>query len=109
MAMRHSATVGEAMLCASKYLAVHNAALAFIIGPEGHPRRRWSSAVLDAHAPHWAQTAEHGMGLTWRIMTLLSEGRCHLSRSGSPIHSWAEQSTTPALTLRCPFRLITLL
>jgi AraC-like DNA-binding protein len=36
------------------------------------------------HAPQWAQTAEHGVGLTWRIMTLLSEGRRHLRRVWFP-------------------------
>jgi AraC-like DNA-binding protein len=79
MAMRHSPTVGEAMSCVSKYLAVHNSALAFIIGPDEHRNRAaLVFEVLDADAPHWAQTAEHGVGLTWRIMTLLSEGRCRL-------------------------------
>ncbi len=79
MAMRHSATVGDAVTCGSKYLAVHNAALAFTIGPDQHPNRAaLEFEVLDAHAAQWAQTAEHGVGLTWRIMTLLSEGHCHL-------------------------------
>ena len=79
MAMRHSATVGDAVSCGSKYLAVHNAALAFINRPDQHPSRvALEFEVLDAHAPQWGQTAEHGVGLTWRIMTLLSEGRCRL-------------------------------
>jgi AraC-like DNA-binding protein len=79
MAMRHSATVGQAMSCVSKYLGVHNAALAFTIEPaERRNRAALAFQVLDAHALHWAQTAEHGVGLTWRIMTLLSEGRCRL-------------------------------
>jgi AraC-like DNA-binding protein len=79
MAMRHSATVGEAMGCVSKYMGVHNAALAFTIRAEEHrDRAALAFEVLDAHAPHWAQTAEHGVGLTWRIMTLLSDGRCRL-------------------------------
>ncbi len=79
MAMRHSATVGEAMGCVTKYMGVHNAAVAFTIGPDENPgRAALAFQVLDAHAPQWAQTAEHGVGLTWRIMTLLSEGRCRL-------------------------------
>ncbi|HEY6425948.1 MAG TPA: AraC family transcriptional regulator [Acidimicrobiales bacterium] len=85
MAMRHSATVGEAMGCVSTYLGVHNAALAFTIGPEEHrDRAALAFQVLDAHAPQWAQTAEHGVGLTWRIMTLLSDGRCRLSEVWFP-------------------------
>jgi AraC-like DNA-binding protein len=79
VAMRHSATVGEAMGCVSKYLHVHNGAVAFSIDPGEHPDRAMLAfEVLEAHAPIWAQTAEHGVGLTWRIMTLLSEGRCRL-------------------------------
>jgi AraC-like DNA-binding protein len=79
VAMRHSSTVGEAMGCAAKYVGVHNAALAFSIGPKEHSdREALRFQVLDTHDPQWAQTAEHGVGLTWRIMTLLSEGRCRL-------------------------------
>jgi AraC-like DNA-binding protein len=79
VAMRHAATVGDAMLCATKYLEVYNAALAFTI-TTGYPSRRarLEFSVLPGHSLRWAQTAEHGIGLTWRIMTLLSEGRCHL-------------------------------
>jgi AraC-like DNA-binding protein len=79
VAMRHSATVGEAMSCVAKYVGIHNGALAFTIEPEGRRNRAaLAFSVLDEHAPHWAQTAEHGVGLTWRILTLLSEGRCRL-------------------------------
>ncbi len=79
VAMRYAATVGEAMQCASNYLEVYNAAIAFTIRT-GEPRAqaRLEFRLLPGHHLRWAQTAEHGIGLTWRIMTLLSEGRCHL-------------------------------
>ncbi len=79
VAMRYSATVGEAMQCASKYFHVYNAALAFTIGTgERRGQARLVFRDLVEHAPRWAQTAEHGIGLAWRVLTLLSEGRCHL-------------------------------
>jgi len=85
VAMRYSATVGEAMQCVSKYLEVYNAAIAFNI-KTGEPRAqaRLEFRLLPGHYLRWAQTAEHGIGLTWRIMTLLSEGRCHLQRVWFP-------------------------
>lgn len=85
VAMRYSATVGDAMRCASEYLNVYNAAIAFTVRTE--ERRGQARLVfkdLVAHAPRWAQTAEHGIALTARIMTLLSEGRCHLQEVWLP-------------------------
>jgi AraC-like DNA-binding protein len=85
VAMRYSSTVGDAMRCASKYLHVYNAAIAFTVSTE--ERRGQARLVfrdLVAHAPRWSQTAEHGIGLTWRIMNLLSEGRCHLQQVWLP-------------------------
>jgi AraC-like DNA-binding protein len=90
VAMRYSGTVGEAMRCASQYLQVYNAAIAFTVSTE--ERRGQARLVfkdLVAHAPQWAQTAEHGIALTARIMTLLSEGRCHLQQVWIP-HSALE-------------------
>jgi AraC-like DNA-binding protein len=81
VAMRYSATVGEAMRCASKYLHVHNEAIAFTVNTEERPgQARLVFRDLVAHAPHWGQTAEHGVGLTARVMTLLCEGKCHLQQ-----------------------------
>jgi AraC-like DNA-binding protein len=79
VAMRYSTTVGAAADCAAHYLRVHNGAIAFTI-VTGEPRGQalLEFDVLVEHAPRWAQTAEHGIGLSARIMTLLSEGRCHL-------------------------------
>jgi hypothetical protein len=80
-AMRYSATVGEAMRCASKYLQVYNAAISFNICEEKNPRQtKLEFRDLVTHSPLWTQTAEHGVGLSWRIMDLLSEGRCHLQQ-----------------------------
>jgi AraC-like DNA-binding protein len=85
VAMRYSSTVGEAMRCASKYLHVYNAAIAFTITTgERRGQARLAFGVLVQHAPRWAQTAEHGVGLAWRIMSLLSEGRSHLQEVWLP-------------------------
>jgi AraC-like DNA-binding protein len=85
VAMRYSVSVGEAMQCVSKYLEVYNAAFAFTIRTE-EPRgkARLEFRLLQERSLPWAQTAEHGIGLTWRIMTLLSEGRCHLHQVWFP-------------------------
>jgi len=94
VAMRYSATVGEAMRCASKYLHVYNAAIAFTISTE--ERRDQARVVFKSlveHAPQWAQTAEHGIGLTWRIMILLSEGQCHLEQVWLPHRAVATEAT----------------
>jgi len=79
VAMRYSATLGEAMRCVSKYLEVYNTALAFtIFTGETRGQARLEFRLHPGPYLRWAQTAEHGIGLTWRIMTLLSEGRCDL-------------------------------
>jgi AraC-like DNA-binding protein len=85
VAMRYSGTVGEAMRCVSKYLEVYNAAIAFTI-KTGEPgaKVRLEFRLLPELSLRWEQTAEHGIGLTWRIMTLLSEGRCHLEQVWFP-------------------------
>jgi AraC-like DNA-binding protein len=92
VAIRHSPTVGEAGRCASKYLYVHNPAIAFKICQADEPDQ--TELAFDVRAEHparWSQTAEHGLGLAWRVFRLLSEGRSHLravyfphARVGSP-------------------------
>jgi AraC-like DNA-binding protein len=91
IAMRHSATVSEAVQCVSKYLEVYNAAIAFTI-KSAYPRgqARLEFRLLPGHR-RWAQTAEHGIGLTWRILTLLSEGRCTLQGVWLPHHALATE------------------
>jgi AraC-like DNA-binding protein len=85
VAMRYAATVGEAMDCVSRYLEVYNAAIVFTIRT-GEPRgqARLEFRLIPGHYLRWAQTAEHGLGLTWRIVTLLSEARCRLRRVWFP-------------------------
>ena len=79
VAMRYSDTVGEAMHCASKYLDVYNAAVSFTIGTGEHrDQARLVFKLVPGHDFRWAQMAEHGIGLTCRILILLSEGHCHL-------------------------------
>jgi len=79
VAMRYSATVGEAMFTASQYLDVYNAAVSFsITAGEHRDQARFVFRLLPGHYNRWAQMAEHGIGVTWRVLTLLSEGRCHL-------------------------------
>jgi AraC-like DNA-binding protein len=79
VAMRYSETVGEAMLTASQYLDVYNAAISFTLSTgDRRGQARLVFKLLPGHYLRWAQTAEHGIGLTWRILTMLSEGQCHL-------------------------------
>jgi hypothetical protein len=94
VAMRYSATLGAAMECASRYFRVHNGAIAFTITTEergGQARLVFTDLV--AHATSWAQTAEHGVGLTWRIMSLLSEARCHPRQVWFPHLALAAEAT----------------
>ena len=94
VAMRYSATLGEAMQCVSKYLEVYNTGIAFTL-TTGEPRgqARLEFRVFPGHFLRWAQMAEHGIGLTWRIMTLLSEGRCGLLRVWLPHPAIATEAT----------------
>ncbi len=85
VAMRYSATVGDAGRCASKYLYVHSPAVAFTITPGGKKSEVvLAFDILLEHPPHWAQTAEHAVGLAWRILRVLSEGRSHLQEVRLP-------------------------
>jgi AraC-like DNA-binding protein len=94
VAMRYSATVGEAMRCCSKYLHVYNSAIAFTITTgERRGQARLVFKSLVEHAARWTQTAEHGIGLTSRIMNLLSEGRCHLKQVWFPHRAAATEAT----------------
>jgi AraC-like DNA-binding protein len=77
--MRYSETVGQAMVTASQYLNVYNAAVSFTISSgDRRGQARLVFKLLPGHYLRWTQMAEHGIGLTWRILTLLSEGRCRL-------------------------------
>ncbi len=94
VAMRYSTTVGEAMRCASKYFHVYNSAVAFTITTgERRGQARLVFQILVKHAPRWTQTAEHGIGLAWRVMTMLSEGRCNLQQVWFPHPAVAAEAT----------------
>jgi AraC-like DNA-binding protein len=85
VAMRHSATVGEAAQCASRYLSVHNPAVAFKVGPGTEASQTvLSFDILLEHPPQWSQAAEHGIGLAWRILRLLSEAHSPLRQVRFP-------------------------
>ena len=85
VAIRYSKTVGAAIRCASQYISVHNEAIAFTVNDEvRRGQARLEFRVLIKHAPCWAQTAEHGVDLAWRILVLLSESRCHLKEVWFP-------------------------
>lgn len=83
VAMRYSATVGEAARCGAKYLPVHNAAIAFTI-TEFRDQAVLTFRTLVEHAPQWAQTSEHGLGLAWRILKMLTEGRADVRQVNIP-------------------------
>jgi AraC-like DNA-binding protein len=77
--MRYSATVGEALPCAATHLDAHNPAIAFTINPGARPGQvRLDFDCLHDYARPWAQTAEHGIGLGWRTVSTLCEGRSRL-------------------------------
>ncbi len=85
VAMRSSATVGEAMRCASKYVYVYNAAIGFSVRSDlGDDNAVFAFDVLAGRGPERAQTVEHGVGITWRIVSMLSAGRSRLRRVWLP-------------------------
>ena len=63
--MRYSATVGEAMRCASKYIYVYNAAIGFSVrADKGDDQALFTFEILSEHGPRCAQMIEHGVGIT---------------------------------------------
>jgi AraC-like DNA-binding protein len=98
VAMRYSGTVGEAMGNAAKCLHINEAAIAFTIAVDecinSEPgQARLTFEVPDRRARNWGQTAEHGIGLAARLMTMLSEGRCHLRQVWLPHPAVASDET----------------
>jgi AraC-like DNA-binding protein len=92
VAMRYSATVGEAMRCASKYIYVYNAAIGFSVRARDD-QALFTFEVLSEHVPHCAQTIEHGVGVTCRIVSMLSAGRSHLNQVRLPHPALASRAT----------------
>ena len=96
VAMRSSATLGEAMHCASKYIYVHNAAIGFNVETADDSNQALLTFdVLAEHERHLAQTIEHGIGITCRIVSMLSAGR------SAPIRAWLPHApVAPRATYR---------
>ncbi len=94
VAMRYSATVGDAMLCASKYFYVHNPAIGFTVRPdEPDGQAQFVFEILAEHAPRSAQMVEHGVGLTYRIVNMLAEGGSRLQKVSLPHPPVASRAT----------------
>ena len=94
VAMRSSATVGEAMRCASKYVYVYNAAIGFSVQVDNrNDQALFAFEILSEHGPHCAQMIEHGVGITCRILSMLSAGRSHPNRVWLPHPAVASRAT----------------
>ena len=94
VAIQYSATLDEGARCASKYLHVHNSAVDLTISTErrsGHARI-WYALPSEDYV-RWAQQTEHALGFTWRILVLLSEGKCHLQEVRFPHRALADEAT----------------
>jgi AraC-like DNA-binding protein len=94
VAMRHSATVGDAMGIASTYIHAHNAAIGFSVrADQGGDQAVFAFEVLSDHGADCAQTIEHGVGITARILSMLSAGRTRLNRVWLPHSPVASRAT----------------
>jgi AraC-like DNA-binding protein len=77
IAIENSATLGEALDCAARFLFVHSPALTVtqVADPAGRPGvvgLRYASTELDPFPP---QVCDNGLGLLHRIISLLAGGR----------------------------------
>ncbi|MCU7728168.1 AraC family transcriptional regulator [Actinoplanes sp. KI2] len=116
IAIENSATLGEALDCASRFLFVHSPALtiAQVADPSGRPGvvgLRYGSTEMDPMPP---QVCDNGLGLLHRITVLLSGGRyglrsVHLThRPLAPVACYTEffgadvRFGQPAAVLRVP-------
>jgi len=94
VAMRYSATVGEAVRLASRYLYVHNPAIGFSVREDpGDDEASFVFELLIKHSPHCAQMIEHGVGVTARIVRMLSADRSHLRQVWLPHPAIASRAT----------------
>jgi AraC-like DNA-binding protein len=116
IAIENSATLGEALDCAARFLFVHSPALtvAQVADPSGRPGvqgLRYGSTDLDPLPP---QVCDNGLGLLHRIIVLLGGGRyglrsVHLThRPLAPVARYTEffgadvRFGQPAAVLRVP-------
>ena len=82
------------MRCASKYIYVYNAAIGFSVrADERDDQALLTLEVLSEHGPRCAQTIEHGVGITWRIVSMLSAGRSRPTQVWLPHPAVASRST----------------
>jgi AraC-like DNA-binding protein len=80
VAMRYSATVGEALRCAGKYLHAYNTAVDLTVTTGASDAQvRVVFSLPAGSSLRLAQVTEHGIALTWRIITMLSEARSQLN------------------------------
>jgi AraC-like DNA-binding protein len=94
VAMRYSATVGDAMGCASKYIHVYNAAIGFSVRADNrNDQALLVFEIVADHAHRCAQMVEHGVGLTCRILNMLSAGRSHVDQIWLPHAAVASRAT----------------
>ena len=109
VAMLYSATVGEAMYCASKYLHVYNAAIAFTINTRERPgQARLEFGALVKHTPRWADRRtwhrigiphyDHVVGGTMRPATglVLPSSRGHRGDIPIPLRRPPDLPSRPA-------------
>lgn len=102
VAMRNSATVGEAMACASRYIFVHSPAISFSAQPADreHHVLVVFEILLDRSARP-VQATELSVGLAARVIALLAEGRHRLlgvrfpHARVAPLESYREHFAAP--------------
>jgi AraC-like DNA-binding protein len=94
VAMRSSATLGDAMRCASRYIHAYNTAIRFVVRADADgDRASFIFEILGNDGPPRAQMVEHGVGITSRILHLLSAGRIQLDRVWLPHPAVASRAT----------------
>ncbi len=80
VAMQNSATLGEALTCASRYIFVHSPAIGFSVRPSA--REGCVLVVFELmleRVPPAAQVTELSIGLAARVVLLLGEGRVRVA------------------------------
>ncbi len=80
VAMQNSATLGEALTCASRYIFVHSPAIAYSAQPSATEGRLL--VVFDLlleRLPPAAQVTELSLGVAARVLQLLGEGRARMA------------------------------
>ncbi len=85
VAMQNSATLGEALVCASRYIFVHSPAIGYAARPSAHDGRVLVDfELLLARTPPAAQVTELSIGVGARVVQLLGEGRARVANVRFP-------------------------